>query len=101
MMIGICSGCIGHAMIERNKLFLTLCSSILPMGRPWVVMRDLNVILHASEKQGRNTVSWAKGKILRNFLQKTGGLDIDARGSFITWSNGRRACTRSKKDWTG
>ena len=74
---------------DKNAFWDSLNSSISKMGRPWLLMGDLNVILDPRDKQGGSPVVWASGSILRKFLHHSGGLELRSRGSHFTWSNTR------------
>lgn len=62
----------------------------------WAIIGDLNEITHAKEKFGGRSV-WRNKMNLRNFLQKSGGIDIGFCGSGFTWSNKQEGMTLIKE----
>uniref|UniRef100_A0A803PI13 Reverse transcriptase zinc-binding domain-containing protein n=1 Tax=Cannabis sativa TaxID=3483 RepID=A0A803PI13_CANSA len=67
---------------------------------PWVVIGDLNVIVHPWEKSGGRRVTARDTWIFTNFLQNTGGVDLGFHGCKFTWQNNRflSALTRERLD---
>ncbi|KAM6546692.1 hypothetical protein CsatB_027428 [Cannabis sativa] len=56
---------------------------------PWALVGDLNCIRSQEEKLGGRKVSYADTKLLRNFMNNTGGIDVQFIGSKFTWQNKR------------
>ncbi|KAF4361684.1 hypothetical protein G4B88_008188 [Cannabis sativa] len=83
---------------ELKKLYWDwLTSKVHICISPWALLGDLNVIGHASEKEGGNVFHYKEGDFLLSFLAATGGVDLGFEGPMCTWQNARKASQRIRK----
>lgn len=56
---------------------------------PWLIIGDLNLILHHSEKRGGRNFDPREVSFAADFLHNEGMLDLGFTGNPFTWNNGR------------
>ncbi|KAL5699305.1 hypothetical protein ACHQM5_030229 [Ranunculus cassubicifolius] len=66
-------------------------------GVPWLIIGDLNIVLHQSEKQGGTTFDGRDVQFARDIIQQEGLVDLGFAGSPTTWDNGREDLANIKQ----
>ncbi|KAF4402607.1 hypothetical protein G4B88_012392, partial [Cannabis sativa] len=83
-------GCFTYAPPRREQrleFWEELGNVMKAFSCPWMVMGDLNAVLHQEEKVGGRLVTQAEGQGLRNFIFNTGAIDLEGIGAIFTWTN--------------
>nr|POF23631.1 hypothetical protein CFP56_78907 [Quercus suber] len=70
---------------------------VLSFSGPWIVIGDLNCIKRANEKRGGRSILESSINYLRDFMAKTGAIDLGFNGPSFTWSNRREGLANIKE----
>lgn len=96
-----CSFIYGHPIArQRRNLWGAVSAFQLNPDRSWCAVGDFNEVLFQHEKEGLRPQNQRGMEDFRNFLNSTGLMDLELKGSKFTWvSNPRRGfVTRERLD---
>lgn len=73
----------------KERFWNELTNLILQIKEPWLLLGDLNEIMHEKDKRGGRTHIGTSRAYLESFMVNTGSIDLDFSGYPFTWSNNR------------